>query len=192
MRKKRCSGCLSLLPLTAFHRCRTNPDGYQYQCRACCKVLRALRKDRCNARRRAYRRENAATVKLLRRRDYLRYAEANRARCRHWRKLNPEKQAAASRRWRRTNPERVLQHNNDRRARLAKCGGKFTVAEWKLKCSEYAYRCAYCRCRGPLTRHHVVPISRGGSNTINNIVPACKQCNCRIKTKVVQPGELIP
>jgi 5-methylcytosine-specific restriction endonuclease McrA len=48
------------------------------------------------------------------------------------------------------------------------------------------YRCQYCgkhrmelRGRDYLTRDHVVPISRGGENTWDNVVTACAVCNNR-------------
>jgi 5-methylcytosine-specific restriction endonuclease McrA len=48
------------------------------------------------------------------------------------------------------------------------------------------YRCQYChrhrselRGREFLTRDHVVPISRGGDNTWQNVVTACSPCNNR-------------
>lgn len=48
------------------------------------------------------------------------------------------------------------------------------------------YRCQYCgthrselRHRQFLTRDHVVPISRGGGNSWNNVVTACSPCNNR-------------
>ncbi len=42
------------------------------------------------------------------------------------------------------------------------------------------YRCMYCGERfsiDMLTLDHVVPVSRGGKDTWNNVVTACKQCN---------------
>jgi 5-methylcytosine-specific restriction endonuclease McrA len=48
------------------------------------------------------------------------------------------------------------------------------------------YRCLYCgrhraalRGREFLTRDHVVPMSRGGENTWDNVVTACSACNNR-------------
>ena len=38
--------------------------------------------------------------------------------------------------------------------------------------------CAYCgRTDGPLQRDCVLPISRGGRYTLDNVVPACASCN---------------
>jgi 5-methylcytosine-specific restriction endonuclease McrA len=48
------------------------------------------------------------------------------------------------------------------------------------------YRCQYCnrsmadlRPRQSLTRDHVVPLSRGGTNEWTNVVTACSPCNTR-------------
>lgn len=46
----------------------------------------------------------------------------------------------------------------------------------------YGYRCCYCgeRCAAKeLTLDHVVPRSRGGATSWDNIVPACAPCNRR-------------
>ena len=37
--------------------------------------------------------------------------------------------------------------------------------------------CAYCGAAGDMQIEHVVPISRGGTHAIGNIVPACQTCN---------------
>lgn len=38
--------------------------------------------------------------------------------------------------------------------------------------------CAYCgEAGGPLQRDCVLPLSRGGRYTLDNIVPACRSCN---------------
>lgn len=40
------------------------------------------------------------------------------------------------------------------------------------------FRCQYCgRSGGKLECDHVVPIARGGSNALSNLVTACKDCN---------------
>jgi 5-methylcytosine-specific restriction endonuclease McrA len=50
--------------------------------------------------------------------------------------------------------------------------------EWAAILSAHGGRCAYCgrRLTKP-TRDHVIPISRGGHHTADNIVPACRWCN---------------
>jgi 5-methylcytosine-specific restriction endonuclease McrA len=45
--------------------------------------------------------------------------------------------------------------------------------------------CHYCGQKVPhqeLTMDHLVPLSRGGRSTKENLVPSCKECNTRKKT----------
>ncbi len=79
-------------------------------------------------------------------------------------------------------PEGKAKHKADRakhRARkLNAPGPHHTAKQWADKRAEYDQRCAYCfRKPKRLTLDHVVPLSKGGSNAIENCVPACKTCN---------------
>ena len=45
--------------------------------------------------------------------------------------------------------------------------------------------CYYCGCQvahPQLTMDHLVPLSRGGRSTKDNLVPSCKDCNNKKKT----------
>ena len=48
-----------------------------------------------------------------------------------------------------------------------------------MYCKEYFnYSCAYCGNTNNLTQEHVIPVTKGGSYSKNNIIPACITCNC--------------
>jgi len=50
--------------------------------------------------------------------------------------------------------------------------------EWETKLIEYNFCCAYCGERSvTLEKDHVIPVSKGGTDKIKNIVPACRKCN---------------
>jgi 5-methylcytosine-specific restriction endonuclease McrA len=98
-----------------------------------------------------------------------------------WRKNNLKKHRAqtaeAVKRWRKKFPEKDKSHKHLYRARLLGSYGKFTAAQWdKLKHNNL---CLCCRKKRKLTPDHVVPLSRGGSNKIQNIQPLCGPCNSR-------------
>lgn len=42
-----------------------------------------------------------------------------------------------------------------------------------------SWSCVYCDSPHELTLDHVIPRSRGGSNSDDNLVAACRRCNCR-------------
>ena len=61
------------------------------------------------------------------------------------------------------------------------------------------HRCLYCGgqfSRNELTRDHVLPISRGGSDKWENVVAACKRCNwlkdCQIPEEANMPLLAVP
>ena len=77
----------------------------------------------------------------------------------------------------------MVQYQANRRARKSGNGGSHTLQEWREKCALFANLCAYCGEPKPLQRDHRVPLTRGGTNDIDNIVPACASCNASKHTK---------
>lgn len=77
-------------------------------------------------------------------------------------------------RWARQHPMATRQ----RRLHL-KVTGHVRARDWRKLVARHDGRCAYCSKRAPLTKDHVVPISRGGRHTIGNLLPACRSCNSR-------------
>lgn len=175
--RKLCRGCGSRKLLTAFGIVASAPDGRRHKCKVCVRAIKKAWREALGDTHRANERTYAATRR-----------EKNRQLARDWRKKNRKKQAAATRKWKQLNHDAVITHNANRRARLKGAPGRMTAAEWRAKCAEYDHRCAYCKRAVPLTRHHVVPLARQGSNDIGNIVPACRHCNSTIGTKIIQPG----
>ena len=52
--------------------------------------------------------------------------------------------------------------------------------QWQALIALYRHRCAYCGTKAKqLQQDHIIPISRGGADSIDNIVPACPSCNGR-------------
>lgn len=78
----------------------------------------------------------------------------------------------------------AIARKHKRRVRILTARGSFTASEWELKKQEFDYRCAYCgRKTKNLTVDHYIPLSKGGTNYIDNIVPACIRCNKQKWTK---------
>ncbi len=88
----------------------------------------------------------------------------------------------------RLNPEKRLQHVYRRRAARLGNGGSHTFAQWNYIKEINGNRCLMCGLADPnvkLTKDHIVPISKGGSDDIGNIQPLCLSCNARKSTKIV-------
>lgn len=62
-------------------------------------------------------------------------------------------------------------------ARVKRADNDLTPAEWIAISAAWGC-CAYCgETAKPLQRDCVLPISRGGRYTLENVVPACGSCN---------------
>ena len=64
--------------------------------------------------------------------------------------------------------------------RQARSLGTHTYDEWLALMAANDFRCAACEVRhypDELTKDHIKPISRGGSDSITNIQPLCRSCN---------------
>lgn len=74
--------------------------------------------------------------------------------------------------------------------------GSFTYHEWELLKKQYGYICPCCGSEETkvkkLTVDHVIPISKGGSNYIENIQPLCLMCNLKKRTKVEKYEPVVP
>ncbi len=70
-----------------------------------------------------------------------------------------------------------------RRAREAHATGSLSATEWLDLVASYRARCAYCGSVAPLEMDHRIPLVRGGTNAIDNILPACGRCNRRKHTR---------
>jgi len=74
------------------------------------------------------------------------------------------------------------------RARKIQAEGSHTFGEWELLKIQYGYICPACGKPEPkikLTEDHIIPLSKGGSDYIENIQPLCISCNVRKHTKTI-------
>lgn len=69
------------------------------------------------------------------------------------------------------------------RAQLFGYEGRLDPDDWKRLCEEYGNACASCGREGELVIDHVLPLAKGGTNTIDNIQPLCPACNRQKGTK---------
>lgn len=80
-----------------------------------------------------------------------------------------------------------------RRARIAQTGGSYTRSEWRKLCEFYDHRCLCCGMKFQrLTVDHVLPLSKGGTNNIQNIQPLCRSCNSRKHDKEIDYRYTLP
>lgn len=151
------------------------------RCKPCynasCRAAKARRWEAHKAESRAWRKANQARLaadRLNRRRTDPAYA------------AKIAEQAARNRKsWRAENPAAHRAHEAKRRAAKAGNGGSFTPEEWAALCEKFGHRCACCDASAPLSADHVIPVTKGGPSSIDNIQPLCTPCNCRKGVQII-------
>lgn len=181
---------------TNFHRAAKKKDGYRSRCKTCA----------C-ADRRKYLVDNREKERESQKLAYLVQGDIKRATSRAWKDRNKDRQAEYWREWYslnkearseyhrqycQANPGVVLEKQRRRRARKLEAPGSFTETEFRAVLKAAKHRCHWCRCKldaGNTTRDHRIPLTKGGSDDISNIVPCCRTCNPRKRTKM--PWEFV-
>lgn len=97
------------------------------------------------------------------------------------------------RKWRSLNRERsnFLRRLDEYRSRLWP-GAIDTLGwlEWKAVLEAHDFKCAKCGADKKIETDHIIPLSKGGSNTKENVQPLCRACNARKGDKVESPSTL--
>lgn len=191
---KLCRSCNQGLPLSLFGKDAKFKDG-----------LRSVCKDCNNAKATSYYLANKATIaikasmrfqqQMLENPDDCRKAaaakqarfraknpEKSKATYTRWLSRNPGANYQATKKWRANNPDAVLAANERRRALKANAPTFAITAKDVEKLLRKP--CAYC---GKPSQHldHVIPLSRGGSHSIGNLVQACASCNTSKNNKFI-------
>jgi hypothetical protein len=131
----------------------------------------------------------AANTELCRQRteDWRqRNLEASRKKSRDWSRNNPERRNAKQRRWNANNKDKLFIANKKLQAERRKAKSyQFTAKDWRRLVRRFGSCCAYCGVKAKMTVEHVVPIVRGGTHSIGNILPVCKSCNSSKNKKLL-------
>lgn len=130
-----------------------------------------------------YREKNKDKKAALDRAWYLANKDRANENARRYRNRNPEKQNQIHKDYNRRNPEIYVTIAQNRRARKLQ-NGIFKVTKKDIK-KILSQNCFYCNSSKEITLDHVVPISRGGTHGIGNLLPACRSCNSRKHTKFI-------
>jgi 5-methylcytosine-specific restriction endonuclease McrA len=125
-----------------------------------------------------------AVNKEIIKRSSKRYYETHKDQKHAYYEANREKISKANKLWKKNNPEkvRVIRWNERKRrsALIHKAPGKFSLRQWRELLNIYDHTCPKCFRKEPeikLTIDHKIPLSRSGTNYIDNIQPLCMDCN---------------
>jgi hypothetical protein len=122
------------------------------------------------------------------------FRKHERERSRLWRAAHRVEENERTREYNRTHPnerQRTARKSaHKRRAAMHCVADAFTHADWECLVSR-SLCCHWCKRpwtkRRRPTHDHVIPLSRGGANTIENSVCACLQCNVQKNASLINP-----
>lgn len=182
--ERTCSICGVTKPLTEFGRRKDSPAGFRSACNDCKRIADAAAMRRWRERNPDLNLERARQWRAEHpeeeRERYRRYDAANREKRRlaiaKSRAENPEHHRELNRKWREANIEisraRCRAYWHRRRSGSDPSAHVDAYAELIL-----LQPCAYCGATDNMSIDHVVPLSRGGTHDVDNLLPACRSCN---------------
>lgn len=198
---KRCNGCTLELPISEFYLKSGKPGARRSRCKACYNTQareRLSAKPGRNLRCRSFvdsqtgalvkQCSQCSQVKPLD--DYClvyRYGKQCRMQpCRACTRLNGK--------GRMRDPQKSLDIQNRRRARMA---GVATIEKIDRTAiierdASTCYLCLRVLTKKEITLDHVVPLTRGGSHTYDNLRVCCRPCNTRKKSQLLQELSWLP
>lgn len=201
--KKRCNTCNEIKGLHEF-RFRADRQTYEFECNICrnsrIKEYNARNPDNVKARRQRWLdkklkqdpnyshnryMQHRARNQVHNRIYYAENKECLRAYSRQYYIEHKDKVKAYQRKYNAKYPDKIRARKIARRTRETGAGGSFTTEEWQALCKRYGNRCLCCGEIKPLTRDHVVPVSKGGNSDISNLQCLCKSCNCKKHDKII-------
>ena len=121
---------------------------------------------------------------------YHKFRKEVRPKSEHERWQGGVSQTEAHRRWKKKNPERMSFLKSRRYARERGAKGSHTFEQWIGLKRKHKNKCAKCFKRKPLTKDHIRPLSKGGSDFIGNIQPLCRNCNSK-KFNIYENPEML-
>lgn len=134
------------------------------------------------------RQENKIKQRLASRKYYRNNREKSKNWVKEWIKAHPEKKKAWDRRYNKEHIEKRIEAVNRRRMLKLNVVGSHTSGEWELLKKQYGLTCPCCGKTEPtvkLTKDHIIPLTRGGSDYIENIQPLCQSCNSKKGNRVI-------
>ena len=164
---KFCKKCGSNKPISDYYAHQSTKDKLWPYCKPCVSKQSA-----------AYRERNKSKIKQLdadyRRANKDRVLANKRA---HY-EANRQVYIDRAKAWLADHAELRRVYVRKRRARIHRVESTLTPKDVSASMEYFGHRCAYCLRTGvKLTVDHIRPISAGGPDTADNIVPACQSCN---------------
>lgn len=173
---KRCRACQTEKPAEEFCRCTRSSDGLGYECKTCRQHANSARADY----RRAYHATHRERNKIACATNYAANKTARQRQAREWYAANKTRVKAA--RERRREAYNLYSREYARRRDARKRANGFERVDYDRIKTRDGMICHICGRRATaktLSFDHLIPISKGGPHTEDNIAVAHLRCNQR-------------
>lgn len=169
--------CQLVKPYSDFHKASKAPDGLQGHCKECKKILgRKYEKTRSREKKREYQKKDWLRKKV---------DPAYQAYHKRWLEENAEHVKQKAKEYRKSKGPLLLYTRSNQSASKRGYPGKLTMCEWEAALKQTNFLCIACKENKANSIDHVVPLSRYGTNTYDNIQPMCIRCNLKKGSRVV-------
>ena len=208
---KRCTKCGVEYPATTEYFPKRSKDVLRTECKKCrceyqhnhyiehaedvCQRARhyyANHSKEVNERSRRYQIEHPEQRQEIQRRYYASHRESELERQKRYYTDHHEKKLERDRRYRTNHPTIIRAASHRRRARKLSAGGTYSIADVRLQIKTQTDKrgrlhCHWCgkTIKDKYHIDHVIPLSRGGSNSPGNLVIACPKCNLSKSNKLL-------
>ena len=187
---KRCTCCEQEKPTSEFGKCSKLPDGLNIYCLECnrakSKAWREANRDRNNKLQRERYHSDIENTRAKKREEAKRNRKQRTAYAAKRRSENYEKVINIERASRERNKEKNRPAKNARqRVRNRIIQGKIFVITDKDLRRLYSQPCAFCGTMENLSIDHIIPLSRGGSHSIGNMMTLCRSCNASKNARTI-------
>jgi 5-methylcytosine-specific restriction endonuclease McrA len=105
---------------------------------------------------------------------------------------NKEASNAKSREYKQKNKARLNFNHHKQRAKKHGVLATVTYEDWRALCDQYQNRCLCCGEQKPLVVDHVIAMVLGGSHTLDNLQPLCKECHVKKHVRMTDYRPPVP
>jgi 5-methylcytosine-specific restriction endonuclease McrA len=177
---KTCTKCGQTKNFTEFYKCKSKKDGLSSHCKECRRIWRLQDSENQKIRAKNYYEKNKQKVLENNKKWVAENPEKIAVIKKRYRDNNKEKVFIGNKRWEQANPEKVKRKVTRRRA-LKKKAITYFISSKDLRRLSMA-TCFFCTKKAD-TIEHLIPLTRGGTHGIGNLVAACRSCNSSKRNK---------
>jgi HNH endonuclease len=174
--------------------CKISPNEKRGKCLSCYKIYRKQHREKNKEKIAGYQKKwiekNKEKIKENKKKYYDKEKKSQKNK--EYYQNNKEKRLLKIKEWHRKNSSKNVIYSNNRRTREMQSEGSYALEEWLQVKTSQGYKCIDCgqlediqnNPKSKLTIGHAIPLFRGGTNYISNIIAQCGSCNSKQGTKI--------